>query len=635
MNLKYFSSLPWQRMDTNGESFGRRICRNLQLVKHLYVEPFLLLYMFGYALSSMAVSQLVQDKLCRVDYDQTPQFCISINSQDFDHGGEGIKSQIITKSNYITLYRTLLSTLPCIIWVIFLGPWSDTYVNGRKYILIAGGLAAALESLILVVNASVFYASKYCSFFCWQLFIVLCFVICNLGAYFVLFAFIPSALSGGIIATMMAVNAYVSANSDAETRATRFSVMEVCFWIAQPIGSFIGGQILGNGDENTRYQLYNYIPVFVVSSCAQIAGIIWVVLVINENNNNKSLDSSDCSSQISYDEAQSQQSVARPTTVPGQQVTSTPKKGARPPPPQLIEVGQIVEPDLLVFNNDNENLVALNESVRSRWTLSSISYHRQRFADAIRSLFSSSNLGQLWETMSRERSHKGRGQIWTLFGAFSFLMFTYLNSAFILWPYVEKLYSWPPKYYTSVTSAVLVVTLATMGIFLVVFLKTLRCSDMRLAMFGVLSLMAQCMLRGSWQHETGLYLSFIAGAIAPLSFIGVRSRLSKIIDDSERGKLFALLAIVEALIPTFASIFYSTIFAISIDVYPGLAFQIAAFLLLVPLLCIIGIDIRCKHDYDHEHVHHHHLHHQQQLPPPSVGINYNQPQPIDVAHIVT
>lgn len=133
-------------------------------IRQLRVEPFILLYMIGYSLSAMAVSQLVQDKLCRVDYDQSSIFCISINSADFDHGGETIKSNIIKDATYITLYRTLLSTLPCIIWALFLGPWSDNYVNGRKYIMIVGAIAAALESIILIINASLFDLSMFRNF---------------------------------------------------------------------------------------------------------------------------------------------------------------------------------------------------------------------------------------------------------------------------------------------------------------------------------------------------------------------------------------------------------------------------------------------------------------------------------------
>ncbi|KAI2808193.1 hypothetical protein BLOT_006135 [Blomia tropicalis] len=527
-------------------------------VQQLRVEPFILLYMFAYSLSAMAVSQLVQDKLCRVDYDQSAAFCISINSADFDHGAETIKSDIITDGAYITLYRTLLSTLPCIIWAIFLGPWSDTYVHGRKLIMIGGASAAALESFILIINAADFHAS----------------------AYFVLLSFIPSALSGGIIATLMAIYAYCSATSDKTTRSTRFAIVEICFWIAQPIGSFIGGQILGNGDKNTHYQLYNYIPVFVISFCAQIAGIIWVILVINENPSfSPSLSSS--STQIN-----------EPNTSPasGTAVFCTPMNV------NTHEAATMpIDYDQTSFNHDQDYLIYQQSSYIS---FTRISYHSNKICQQFCRLFEVNNVRDLYVTLTKKRAHSGRAQIWILFSLTACLMLTYMNTTFILWPYVEKLYSWPTKFYSNVTSGVAVATLLLMGLVLPIFVRILKFGDMRLTLIGILSLLAQCILRGAWQHETGLYLSFILGSLAPLSFIGVRSRLSKIINDDERGKLFALLAIVESLTPGIASFFYSMIFGASIDIYPGLVFMIAAFILLVPLLAIIFIDVYCVHDYD-------------------------------------
>ncbi|KAI7697746.1 hypothetical protein SSS_08978 [Sarcoptes scabiei] len=142
-----------------------------------------------------------------------------------------------------------------------------------------------------------------------------------------------------------------------------------------------------------------------------------------------------------------------------------------------------------------------------------------------------------------------------------------------------------------------------MGLLFPILVRNLNFGDMKLSLLGIISLMAQCILRGSWQHEIGLYLSFFAGTLAPLSFIGIRSRISKIIGADEFGKLFALLAIIEALTPGIASLFYSLIFTSSIDVYPGLAFQVVAFILIFPLLSIIFIDINCTYDYDQRQSH--------------------------------
>ena len=309
-----------------------------------------------------------------------------------------------------------------------------------------------------------------------------------------------------------------------------------CLFIAQPIGSFIGGQILGNGDQNTHYQLYNYIPVFVISFCAQVGGIIWVILVINENNNSKN-NSSQPSTSASSVQVNEIETISTASTTP----CNNTSLAVNHVPEQTD--GQVIDSNQAVFNHDQEYLVYQQSSYIS---LTRISHHSNKICRQFRRLFEVNNVRELFVTLTRKRHHSGRTQIWTLFTMTTFLMFAYMNTTFVLWPYVEKLYSWPPKFYSNVTSIVAVVTLLVMGFTLPIFVRVFKFGDMRLALMGVLSLLAQCTLRGSWQHETGLYLSFICGSLAPLSFIGVRSRLSKIIEDGERGSLFALLAIVEA-----------------------------------------------------------------------------------------
>ena len=101
----------------------------------------------------------------------------------------------------------------------------------------------------------------------------------------------------------------------------------------------------------------------------------------------------------------------------------------------------------------------------------------------------------------------------------------------------------------------------------------------------------QNLIRGSWQQETGFYLAYLFGSLSSITPIAIRSRLSKIVEHDEHGKVFSLLATIEALTPTLASLFYSSIFAASIDYYPGLTFQIAAAILFVPLIILIWIDL--------------------------------------------
>lgn len=306
--------------------------------------------------------------------------------------------------------------------------------------------------------------------------------------------------------------------------------------------------------------------MFVVSLCSYIAAIIWVILVINESPADESNGEHD-----------------------GDMAAASVSDASTEPATKPIADGDV----FFSVNHDEALIPPVSTRVFTR-----LSHNLRIFCKKFKEIFDMTNVKELFETLTKNRADSGRAQIWILFMCTAFILLSYLNTTFVLWGYVEKLYSWPPKFYSNVTSAVAISTLLLMGLLLPVLVGALKFGDINLSLLGTLSLMAQCLLRGSWQHEAGLYFSFIFGTLAPLSLIGLRSRLSKIIEVCEQGKLFALLAIVEAITPGIASIFYSLIFATSIDVYPGLSFQVAAFILLIPFLSTIFIDVYCVHDYD-------------------------------------
>ncbi|CAG2178109.1 unnamed protein product, partial [Oppiella nova] len=259
-----------------------------------------------------------------------------------------------------------------------------------------------------------------------------------------------------------------------------------------------------------------------LSLCGQLGALIWVLIVINE----KPKDA-----QISI--------VSR----------------------EVFESSSVV---------DSEG--SINESIRS-YDSPAVTFKRH-----IRQLFDISNVVDIFYTCIKRRPNRARTQIWLLFVSICCVMLSYMGSVIILWQYVEKLFSWSAKYYSNINSLVTVFTIISMAIIIPVFMKKLKVRDMLLAIIGVVSLLLQCLLRGSWQRPDGLYMSFVAGMFAPISMIAIRSRLSKIIHEDETGKVFSLMATVESIMPSLASVYYSSIFAASIDTYPGLAFQIAAFI---------------------------------------------------------
>jgi hypothetical protein len=85
----------------------------------------------------------------------------------------------------------------------------------------------------------------------------------------------------------------------------------------------------------------------------------------------------------------------------------------------------------------------------------------------------------------------------------------------------------------------------------------------------------------------------ISGAITN---VGMRSHLSTIVDKDELGKVFSLIASVDATAPLVASVFFTLIFTQTLDFFPGAVFEATALMLFVPLSVMIWIDIYCNNN---------------------------------------
>lgn len=67
--------------------------------------------------------------------------------------------------------------------------------------------------------------------------------------------------------------------------------------------------------------------------------------------------------------------------------------------------------------------------------------------------------------------------------------------------------------------------------------------------------------------------------------------MSKLIGKAETGTIFALLSCLEAIIPLFAGVFFTTIFNATIDTVPGLCYQVAGGMIIVSVVVFCWVDI--------------------------------------------
>ncbi len=114
---------------------------------------------------------------------------------------------------------------------------------------------------------------------------------------------------------------------------------------------------------------------------------------------------------------------------------------------------------------------------------------------------------------------------------------------------------------------------------------------MLISIIGYSGYFAQVVIRGVILTPTGFYISLVAGITTNISAIGLKSYLSKIVDHSELGKVFTLMAVIDETAPIIASSLFAYIFKRTIDTFPGLCFLILGAISLMPIWVAMWIDI--------------------------------------------
>ena len=127
-----------------------RLYKTISFIKLLRVEPYMFLSFLPFILFDSPLSQLKQDKICRLKFNRTVDECLNLAKLNptTEDGSIDFKSAILIESAQLSNYYTIIGTLPTFFWVLILGPWIDKYVKGRKIIVVAGNLGSIVTMLI-------------------------------------------------------------------------------------------------------------------------------------------------------------------------------------------------------------------------------------------------------------------------------------------------------------------------------------------------------------------------------------------------------------------------------------------------------------------------------------------------------
>lgn len=183
--------------------------------------------------------------------------------------------------------------------------------------------------------------------------------------------------------------------------------------------------------------------------------------------------------------------------------------------------------------------------------------------------FDRKHVVQSIRTMTKKRESNRRAYLWILM--ISMLFYTFQRDEKpMMFLYTQYKFHWNTETYSNFKTF----QSATYNIALIcgipVMSTWLGWTDTRIAMLGA---MAHAIARlffafaqVDWLFYVGGFISSVGPVVGPV----LRSLTSKVVPSSERGKVFAILAVCDNSVPLISGVLYSQIYIATIGVFPGI-----------------------------------------------------------------
>ncbi|KFM61668.1 hypothetical protein X975_08192, partial [Stegodyphus mimosarum] len=207
--------------------------------------------------------------------------------------------------------------------------------------------------------------------------------------------------------------------------------------------------------------------------------------------------------------------------------------------------------------------------------------------EMFRDLFRFDNMKDSFKTCMKKRSGNLRLQIWLLlFIGFSNRLID-MGSLAIGFSYTRKVFKWTVTQYSNLTTIMVLLKAASTLLVVPYLNQKLLVHEAAIGLIGVLSLMTKMTLLSVTVSEWLAYYAWFGGMLIACGSIAIRSRISKLVNRMELGRVFSLLATCEALTPVLGTTCMLQLYNWSASFYPGLPY-VAAAVFLIPSALIFA-----------------------------------------------
>lgn len=236
-----------------GESSVVKCKRSLKKISlAITVEPVVVFWWFGLAIQLVVTPQLYYEKVCKLgssifgNGSSYPEdVCDHLDNGNYDHIQDEVQ-KTVSRMNFVMMF---VSSVPSIIFVLFVGPWSDR--AGRKMLFLIPLVGFILNDVCLLLN-SIFFDELP-----------------------------PEALMlevlkdwfGGSSCIFLGVYSYIADVSTLKDRTARLALIDCVYFVTMTIASFASGKI---------YVSVGYTVVYGISTGFHLLSFFYVFFVLQE-----------------------------------------------------------------------------------------------------------------------------------------------------------------------------------------------------------------------------------------------------------------------------------------------------------------------------------------------------------------
>ena len=173
----------------------------IAFIRRSFLEPIIFLNSIAWALTTVPLQQIVQDKICLQDFNQDREYCkVLSTAQD-----STLKDEILSTASTFWTYKEYIVLVPQAISCLYIGSWCDRFKNGKRYCLLLTLMAMTIQNLLFLANA----------------------MFMDAAAYFTVASHLPSAFFGQGFGVYTCIYSFVATHVDNSEKVIRFILLEL------------------------------------------------------------------------------------------------------------------------------------------------------------------------------------------------------------------------------------------------------------------------------------------------------------------------------------------------------------------------------------------------------------------------